>query len=222
MSEILSKVHPELKAKVLRLIGLANTAGYNLIVTQGLRTFAEQDKLFRQRPRVTKAKGGQSNHNYGLAVDLGFVIDGKITWDEKYYKLIGKWADIVGLEWGGRWKFVDFPHVQLPKVPKWTTLLELHNKGGLPLVWSKFNAQASEIKQEIQPRATQRILEKGLEGNDVILLQVALVKKGFLKPNEQDGDFGKKTEHAVQQFQLSMGLIADGIVGEDTWEMLAK
>jgi peptidoglycan L-alanyl-D-glutamate endopeptidase CwlK len=222
MSDILSKVHPELKNKVLKLIRLAKDDGYILTPTQGLRTFAEQDKLFRQRPRVTKAKGGQSNHNYGLAVDLGFVIDGEITWDEKYYKLIGKWADIVGLEWGGRWKFVDFPHVQLPKVPKWTTLLELHNKGGLPLVWSKFNTQSSEIKQEIQPRATQRLLKLDTQGNDVILLQVALIKKGFLKPNEQDGNFGQKTEHAVQQFQLSVGLKADGIVGEYTWEMLAK
>lgn len=33
-----------------------------------LRTFAEQDALFNAKPQVTKAKGGQSYHNYGLAI----------------------------------------------------------------------------------------------------------------------------------------------------------
>ena len=61
-----------------------------------------------------------------------------------------------------------------------------------------------------------------MSGSDVIFLQSRLIAKGFLKSNEQDGDFGAKTEHSVKRFQLSVGLIADGEVGENTWTALAK
>ena len=40
-----------------------------------LRTFAEQDALYNAKPQVTKAKGGQSYHNYGLAVDIVLIVD---------------------------------------------------------------------------------------------------------------------------------------------------
>jgi len=47
-----------------------------------LRTFAEQDAIYAKGRTVagvivTKAKGGQSWHNYGLAVDVVLIIDGK-------------------------------------------------------------------------------------------------------------------------------------------------
>ena len=49
-----------------------------LRVTQGLRTIAEQDELYAQgrtKPGkiVTNAKGGKSNHNSGLAIDVCIV-----------------------------------------------------------------------------------------------------------------------------------------------------
>ncbi|MBJ6611385.1 MAG: N-acetylmuramidase family protein [Candidatus Thiothrix moscowensis] len=35
-----------------------------------------------------------------------------------------------------------------------------------------------------------------------------------------DGNFGDKTEAAVKQFQLDNNLVADGIIGEKTWQVL--
>ncbi|HVG34723.1 MAG TPA: peptidoglycan-binding protein, partial [Pyrinomonadaceae bacterium] len=66
------KVHPELAKRVRMLIDNLAKAGMQIEVVQGLRTFAEQDALFAQgrtKPGkvVTNARGGQSNHNYGLA-----------------------------------------------------------------------------------------------------------------------------------------------------------
>ncbi len=58
-------------------------------IAQGLRTFQEQDDLYaigRTKPgkKVTNAKGGQSVHNYGFAVDIVLIIDGKTaSWDVK-------------------------------------------------------------------------------------------------------------------------------------------
>lgn len=134
----LQNVHPVLRGKISEIHKLAMKEGFGLQVTQGLRTFAEQDALFRKRPKVTNARGGQSMHNYGLAVDFAFVVNGKISWDEKLYKNIGRWADAVGLEWGGRWKFVDLPHVQLKGLPSYKVLLPIYQAGGLKAVWEKY------------------------------------------------------------------------------------
>ena len=40
-------------------------------IISGTRTFAEQDVLFKQKPKVTNARGGQSNYNFGIAWDVG-------------------------------------------------------------------------------------------------------------------------------------------------------
>lgn len=136
----LAQVHPALAHRARKILAAAAADGFELRVTQGLRTFAEQDKLFRQRPKVTNARGGQSMHNYGLAVDFAFVVNGKISWDEKLYERIGKWALAAGLEWGGSWKrFKDMPHCQLPNLPSYKELLPIYQSRGLNAVWSKFN-----------------------------------------------------------------------------------
>ncbi len=128
--EELADVHPILARKVLSIIELAAQEGYILTVVQGLRTFAEQDRLFKKRPRVTKARGGQSYHNYGVAVDIAFIVNGKLSWDEKLYKNVGRWAGRVGLEWGGNWHFVDMPHLQLNNMPATARLLATYNANG--------------------------------------------------------------------------------------------
>lgn len=117
----LSQVKPELAKKCRTIIQLAANDGFTLIVTQGFRTHAEQDKLFQIGRRgiagerkVTNARGGQSKHNHRTAVDFAFVVDGEISWDEKLYQNIGRWAKQVGLSWGENWKsFKDPPHVEL-------------------------------------------------------------------------------------------------------------
>jgi len=132
----LQQVHPALAHRARKILEFAKADGYELRVSQGLRTFKEQDDLFRKRPRVTQARGGQSYHNFAAAVDFAFVVDGKISWDEKLYKNIGRWAKNADLEWGGNWKrFVDLPHCQLPNLPPTKVLLGYYNKGGLTEVW---------------------------------------------------------------------------------------
>lgn len=136
----LENVHPVLAAKALKIIDLAKADGHTLIVTQGFRSFAEQDKLYNKRPRVTRARGGQSYHNYGLAVDFAFTVNGKLDWTDSLYRKIGKWAAAVGLEWGGNWtSFKDLPHVQFPNMPSNANhLLQLYRQKGIAAVWLRF------------------------------------------------------------------------------------
>lgn len=94
-----------------------------------LRTFAEQDSLYAQGrtaagSKITNARGGQSWHNYGLAIDIVLLLDNGKTasWDTQSdfdKDGLSDWQEIVyvfnlyGWEWGGAWKsFPDKPHFQ--------------------------------------------------------------------------------------------------------------
>jgi hypothetical protein len=57
------------------------------------------------------------------------------------------------------------------------------------------------------------VLKLGSKGKSVEDLQKYLKIK-------VDGDFGKKTEEAVKNFQKSKNLTADGVVGEKTWNAM--
>lgn len=77
--------------------------------------------------KVTNAKGGQSIHNYGLAVDICLIIDGKtVSWDTAAdwdNDQIADWYECVkifakyGWEWGGNWRtFKDLPHFEKKEI----------------------------------------------------------------------------------------------------------
>ena len=138
----LSKVSPVLQRRGLLFIAAAAADGVTVQIVQGLRTFAEQDALYaigrtKKGKRVTNARGGQSMHNYGLALDFAPVVGGEISWDEKHYASFGKYADAAGLEWGGRWKFVDLPHVQDDEGMTLAEIQKLYRDGGLTAVWAR-------------------------------------------------------------------------------------
>lgn len=62
------------------------------------------------------------------------------------------------------------------------------------------------------------VLRRGSFGDAVGELQELLVAKGF--DISIDNDFGPGTELAVRMFQKNNGLVADGIVGKNTWASL--
>lgn len=93
--------------------------GVQVRIIDGNRTYAEQDKLFAKRPKVTNARGGQSWHNFGLAFDFGVFRGKEYLGDSPHYKTLGALAlSIPGTTWGGTWsKLVDEPHIQLNLYP---------------------------------------------------------------------------------------------------------
>jgi peptidoglycan L-alanyl-D-glutamate endopeptidase CwlK len=123
---LLLKVQPTFANLLIELKKHFQEKGIECKYISGTRTYAEQDALYAKGrtapgPIVTKARGGESNHNFGIAVDVGlFLPDGRYLEDTPFYRDIGKTvATFPTLEWGGNWKFVDEPHVQ------WRTGLSL-------------------------------------------------------------------------------------------------
>ncbi len=126
----LLNLHPVVLIAATFLIERCYTRGVPILITQGLRTIADQDELYAQgRTKtgsiVTNARGGYSYHNYGLAIDFALLLpDGKsVSWDmcrDGNGDLNADWQEVVregkalGLEWGGDWtRFKDYSHFQL-------------------------------------------------------------------------------------------------------------
>lgn len=142
----IAKLHPSLQPKAIKLIELAEAQGLAILVTQGLRTVAEQDALYAQgrtKPGniVTWAKGGYSWHNFGLAFDIVILnAVGKADWDTKNpgWAVAGAIGKSLGLNWGGDWqpKKRDIPHFELPVNLTLAQCRQLDAKGGTAAVWA--------------------------------------------------------------------------------------
>lgn len=151
----ISKLHPSVRDEVTKIINEINTSvltgDSKVIITQGLRTFTEQDALYAQgrtKPgkKVTNAKGGQSVHNYGFAVDIALIIkDKEVSWDTKKdwdKDNQSDWMEVVsvfkkyGWSWGGDWiSFKDMPHFDKKGFGDWKKLLKLNkDKDGYVII----------------------------------------------------------------------------------------
>ena len=113
------------------------TSPYDFMITQGLRTAKYQNELYQQGRtvrglKVTNADGyiKKSNHQmkvdgFGYAIDF-VILNGKVLdWDtESKYEAVAKHILETGhklgiiLEWGGNWKFKDYPQIQLKGADK--------------------------------------------------------------------------------------------------------
>ena len=144
----IAKLHPQVQGLIRSFINKVYAQHQvQLVIVQSYRTYAQQDALYakgRTAPGsvVTRAKGGQSNHNFALAVDV-FPLweDGQLHMDAKSDKknvqilrTIAPVGKSIGLEWGGDWKsIVDNPHFQLKTGKTMAQLREMtKNAGGDP------------------------------------------------------------------------------------------
>lgn len=125
--KVIATLLPEVQPMARALVQKAAAAGITIKIISGLRTYAEQDALYAQGrtapgQRVTNARGGHSNHNFGIAFDVGVFEGNKYLPDSPKYKAVGVLGADLGLEWGGNWKtLVDQPHFQLR--PQWAANL---------------------------------------------------------------------------------------------------
>lgn len=130
----LSGCAPELIRRVGLVLDAMQALGFPMMVTDGVRTLAQQQALYAKGRTVpgaivTNADGmpveqgghGRSNHQtkidgFGHACDCCFLVDGSPSWDARLpWKAYGACAAALGLKWGGDWASLhDLPHVELP------------------------------------------------------------------------------------------------------------
>jgi peptidoglycan LD-endopeptidase CwlK len=124
-----TELHPVVKERSDQLVQQAARIGIVVLITDGFRSLDEQNTIYEQGRTtegniVTNAKGGESYHNYGLAIDFALETpSGDVIWDRQYDRNQngkGDWSEVVkiakslGFRWGGDWKdFKDYPHLQM-------------------------------------------------------------------------------------------------------------
>ncbi len=191
--------------KVLEIIEQSYKEGIYVLITDGYRSYAEQDALYAQgrtKPGkiVTNAKGGQSKHNFGIAVD--YCLTNK-EGTAAYWTVNSQWKRVAsiakgkGFEWGGDWKgFVDNPHLEYT--------------GEITIVPDKTEVGSNIVTTPSKP-------DPGSDAN-IKKFQTFLngyTKKANFKALVVDGYSGPKTKTAaIRVFQYFAKVSIDGIFGK--------
>lgn len=157
---------------------------------------------------ATAATPGNSNHGWGLAMDIAEELDGDmapepisngfVRWLVEYARYFGFSAELQSEPW--HWRYVAGD-----RIPEAT----LDFEAGRP-----FNpVSPSNPGPAVVFSYPGTPLVLGSKGDAVKLVQA---KVGAT----QDGDFGPATERRVKAWQKIHGLKEDGIVGSVTWKKM--
>lgn len=167
--EILSALYPDIKVRAIRFSqDVFKVLNQKIKITQGLRTFEEQSKLYSQgrtfvngqfqvvdrKHVVTNAPAGFSIHNYGLAFDIAFQGDdpylSKFTPKDFDYtwRKTGEIGQRNGFKWGFDWNGngkidgndFDRPHFELTYGERVTDLREIFLISGLIGIYKRIDA----------------------------------------------------------------------------------
>ncbi len=217
-----SQIHPGLVAVMELTLKKLEEMKSPFKAYSGTRTFAQQNNLYAQGRTVgkkggivTKAKGGQSMHNYGVAVDAApFNLltnnpddlwwpdpdqrKGEVWWKleeclmEASHEIDEEFDDGLDYEWGGRWKGLrDVPHCQIR-----TTLTELR-AGEYPY--------CSDVEWLVKAHTTFLFDTPWMARRMQHLLNMQSYSVGAV-----DGITGEKTSNALRQFAKDQKIEGNG------------
>ncbi|NJK38907.1 MAG: D-alanyl-D-alanine carboxypeptidase [Oscillatoriales cyanobacterium RM2_1_1] len=216
-------VYPFLQPAARTALSRAISArGRKLYVNSAYRTIAQQLMLYNQGQRRQCGIGivatpGRSNHQSGLAIDV-----------EDYYGW-RPFLEAQGWLWLGQYDPPHFDYVGWgTRDIRWLAILAFQQ------LWNRYNPRDQIYEDGLYGWSTEYRLNRSpiggfpprilyltlpyMEGSDVIRLQTALNRAGITTGT--DGVFGPGTELSVMNFQRQKGLVADGVVGPNTYKAL--
>lgn len=148
-------MNKDVAQRVRAVITAMHMQGIYVCVAQGYRSKEAQDALYAQGRTapgsiVTNAKGGFSNHNYGVAVDLAmYTNDGaNVIWtvDNNFRKIVTA-MKMYGFKWGGDWKsFKDNPHFELFNVVGGEKIVDLPDLNSNPAPSAPSNGIIGQVE----------------------------------------------------------------------------
>jgi peptidoglycan L-alanyl-D-glutamate endopeptidase CwlK len=118
IQSLLPKAQRKARQFLTEVTAKLSTDGLIFKIISGTRTYDDQNELFahgrtKSGPVITRARGGQSNHNFGVAWDIGIFRNGEYIPESELYKKAGGIGKAQRLEWGGDWASIqDLPHFQ--------------------------------------------------------------------------------------------------------------
>jgi len=218
----IDKLHPELQLAVNKFLNECKKQGLDVIVTETLRTQAEQEALYakgRTEPGkiVTNCRGYQSPHCWGVAFDF---CRNKKGWEydntEGFFDRVGAIAKTIfddteyDLFWGGDFRtFVDKPHVEMIKFMPNNSTKWLIDTYGTPEEFMKTWKGEDEIMlQALTEKYGKEKVEKALD---------TLIKQQV--DNEDVSSWAKNTFEKVTKEDENGNVIIAGVGnGEYDWQ----
>jgi peptidoglycan LD-endopeptidase CwlK len=125
--ENIASLVPKAQRAARQFMVAAKPFQYKVQILSGGRTYKEQDALYalgrsvKNKKIVTNAPAGSSNHNFGIAFDVGIFsgskyFEGKTAQENEAYIALRKLTKpaVLDLDWGGDWRsIIDRPHYEL-------------------------------------------------------------------------------------------------------------
>jgi hypothetical protein len=136
---------PQFRKALEKTVARMVVLGHKPRIFETVRTAERQAFLYGFGRKYDDGRGvvtnSQSNlktwHGYGLAADI--VEDDATPWNatSAFWNDLGACAEACGLEWGGRWRFLDLPHVQWGKCRRSPSQVAINAlaKHGVAEVW---------------------------------------------------------------------------------------
>ena len=117
----LALVHPDL-IRVVNDCAANGVMPFQFVVIEGMRTLAqEQINVDTGASETLHSRHLANKQGLACAVDLGIIINNKLTWSPKPYMTLAVQMKasahklVVPMEWGGDWETLkDLVHYQLP------------------------------------------------------------------------------------------------------------
>ncbi|MBD2056969.1 peptidoglycan-binding protein [Oculatella sp. FACHB-28] len=221
------KVNPvlQLSAKEALRAALRDNQDKKLVINSAYRTVAQQHILYQLHLKgiVGKAaKPGLSPHEDGLALDVDNYPDWIRILERYGWQYLGD--DLPNDPWhfsfdGGRG---DIGNIG---VKAFQRLWNKHNSDDQIEVDGDFGGETAKRmnKSPSDGFPLFRLLKLTtplLEGEDVRVVQEALVEAGFLDAGKVNKFYDTETVEAVEAFQKDKGLVVDGKVGPNTRRIL--
>lgn len=169
---------------------------------QGKTWYLKKGKAPSAAPDPTGLKG--SNHGWGLAMDLGYDVGGRLT------SMGGKC-----LEWmcANAPKYGFYLQGNNPSSKEFEAWHWQYCLGDKTLDGSVQVAPAAPAVGPLLFNYPGNPIGLGSKGPDAALVQAVIGAKA-------DGDFGPKSVESLKAWQTSNGLTADGSVGPVTWKKM--
>lgn len=97
--DYISELQPKMQEKVRKLEAFARSKGITFRICSGYRTPQKQQSLIDKYGTRRAASVNGSPHRSGRAIDIS--TNGILT--EAQCTMLGKYAESIGMRWGGRW-----------------------------------------------------------------------------------------------------------------------
>lgn len=125
---------PFVRERAKTAIAAANEDGYPIGVIEGWRSPGRQEALFASNTPdkwVTDKRGWQSYHQFGLAIDIAYLINGQWSYKGSFDKL-GKYFINVGFKWLAP---KELGHYEITGGIKTDEMLRITREFGLQALW---------------------------------------------------------------------------------------